>query len=107
METDRRGGRRAPAVPLGPARTRALSACMLASAFLCAPLPWALGSMTAWLLLPLLALPLAAGVLRTVRTRTDGPALDAALARTGPPPLVFCLLFAAGINANGRVDPAS
>jgi len=70
-----------------------------------APLPWAFGSMTAWLLLTWLTLPLAAGVLRTVRTRSDGPALNRALARTGLLQLVFCLLFAAGIIASGGIAP--
>ena len=105
LETDRRAGKRTLAVRLGRARTRALYGLMLAGAFLAAPLPWAFGSMTAWLLLTWLALPLAAGVLRTVRTRSDGPALNRALARTGLLQLVFCLLFAAGIIASGGIAP--
>jgi 1,4-dihydroxy-2-naphthoate octaprenyltransferase len=55
-------------------------------------------------LLTWLALPLAARLLRTVRARTDGPALNAALARTGVLQLVFCLLLAAGIIASGGID---
>src|SRR5436305_13742228 len=51
LETDRRAGKRTLAVRLGRARTRTLYALMLAGAFLAAPLPWAFGSMTAWLLL--------------------------------------------------------
>src|SRR5207253_1053305 len=78
---------------------------MLAIAFLSAPLPWVFGSMTGWLFLPWLALPLAAGVLRTVRTRADGPALNGALARTGMLQLVFCLLYSAGIVASGGIAP--
>ena len=105
IDTDRRAGKRTLAVRLGRARTRALYGLMLAGAFLAAPLPWAFGSMTAWLLLTWLALPLAAGVLRTVRTRSDGPALNRALARTGLLQLVFCLLFAAGIIASGGIAP--
>ena len=38
-----------------------------------------------------------------VRTRTDGPALNGALAKTGAMQLVFCLLFAAGILASGGI----
>src|SRR3712207_8684303 len=52
-------------------------------AFLVAPLPWLLGSLSPWLLLSWLAAPLAVAVVRIVRTRTDGPALNGALARTG------------------------
>jgi 1,4-dihydroxy-2-naphthoate polyprenyltransferase len=105
IDTDRRAGKRTLAVRLGRPRTRALYASMLAGAFLAAPLPWAFGSMTAWLLLTWLVLPLAAGVLHTVRTRSDGPALNRALARTGLLQLAFCLLFAAGIIASGGIGP--
>ena len=59
LETDRRAGKRTLAVRLGRERTRVLYAAMLAGAFLFAPLPWLLGSMEAWLLLPWLTIPLA------------------------------------------------
>jgi 1,4-dihydroxy-2-naphthoate polyprenyltransferase len=103
LETDRRAGKRTLAVRLGRERTRALYTAMLALAFLCAPLPWLLGSMGAWLLLPWAAIPLAVAVARVVRTRVDGPSLNGALARTGMLQLVFCLLFAAGILASGGI----
>src|ERR1700685_1450048 len=67
LETDRRAGKRTLAVRLGRPRTRALYAGMLALAFVCAPLPWALGSMTAWLLLTWAAIPLAIPLVRIVR----------------------------------------
>jgi 1,4-dihydroxy-2-naphthoate octaprenyltransferase len=92
-------------VRLGRERTRVLYTAMLAAAFITAPLPWPLGSMNAWLLLPWLALPLAVGVARVVRTRTDGPSLNGALARTGMLQLVFCLLYSAGILAAGGIQP--
>jgi 1,4-dihydroxy-2-naphthoate octaprenyltransferase len=76
---------------------------MIALAFLLAPLPWPLGAMSAWLLLPWLAVPLALPLVRIVRTRTDGPTLNGALARTGMLQLVFCLLFSAGILAAGGI----
>jgi len=103
LETDRRAGKRTLAVRLGRARTRRLYATMVAGAFVTAPLPWAFGSMSAWLLLPWAVMPLAARVARVVRTRTDGPALNGALAGTGILQLVFCLLFAAGILASGGI----
>ena len=59
LETDRRAGKRTLAVRLGRERTRMLYAAMLVLAFLTAPLPWLLGSMSAWLLLPLAGVPLA------------------------------------------------
>jgi 1,4-dihydroxy-2-naphthoate polyprenyltransferase len=103
IDTDARAGKRTLAVRLGRRRTRMLYVGMLVLAFLTAPLPWALGSMQAWLLLPWLAAPLAVRLARVVRTRTDGPALNGALAGTGALQLLFCLLFSAGILASGGV----
>ena len=105
IDTDRRAGKRTLAVRLGRERTRVLYVAMLAGAFIAAPLPWPLGSMDAWLLLPWLALPLAVSVARVVRTRVDGPSLNGALARTGMLQLVFCLLYSAGILAAGGIQP--
>jgi 1,4-dihydroxy-2-naphthoate octaprenyltransferase len=97
METDRRAGKRTLAVRLGRERTRALYAAMVYLAFPLAQLPWLLGSLSAWLLLPLAVLPLAVPLVRTVRTHTDGPTLNEALARTGLLQLAFCVLLAAGV----------
>jgi 1,4-dihydroxy-2-naphthoate octaprenyltransferase len=97
LETDRRAGKRTLAVRLGRGRARRLYALMIYVAFLLAPLPWLLGSLSFCLLLPWLALPLAVPVVRTVATHTDGPTLNAALARTGMLQLVFCLLLSGGI----------
>jgi 1,4-dihydroxy-2-naphthoate octaprenyltransferase len=103
LETDRRAGKRTLAVRLGRSRTRALYTTMVAGAFVTAPLPWAFDSMSAWLLLPWLTIPLAAKLVKVVRTHTDGPALNGALAGTGGLQLCFCLLFSAGILASGGV----
>jgi 1,4-dihydroxy-2-naphthoate polyprenyltransferase len=102
LETDRRAGKRTLAVRLGRPRARALFAAMVVAAFACAPVPWLAGSneLSAWLLLPLLAVPLAIPIVRTVRTRTDGPSLNRALAGTGMLQLVFCVLLSAGILAS-------
>ena len=102
LETDRRAGKRTLAVRLGRTRARGLYAAMVYGAFLCAPLPWLIGSdaLSPWLALPLLALPLAVPVVRIVRNRTDGPSLNGALARTGMLQLVFCALLSAGILAS-------
>jgi 1,4-dihydroxy-2-naphthoate octaprenyltransferase len=103
LETDRRAGKRTLAVRLGRGRTRTLYAAMLAGAFLTAPIPWLSGSMGAWLLLPWATAPLALRLVRVVRARTDGPALNGALAATGALQLLFCLLYSAGILAGGGV----
>jgi len=105
LETDRRAGKRTLAVRLGRARTRTLYTATVAGAFLLAPLPWLFGSMGAWLLLPWLAAPLAVPLVKLVRTQTDGPSLNAALAKTGALQLVFCLLLSAAILASGGISP--
>ena len=99
LETDRRAGKRTLAVRLGRDRARGLYAAMVAVAFATAPLPWLLGSaaVSAWVLLSWLAAPLAVPVVRTVRTRTDGPSLNGALAGTGRLQLAFCVLLSAGL----------
>ena len=102
LETDRRAGKRTLAVRLGRGRARALYAAMVYGAFVVAVLPWLLGSdeLSAWLGLAVLALPLAVPVVAIVRSRTDGPSLNGALARTGMLQLVFCALLSAGILAS-------
>jgi 1,4-dihydroxy-2-naphthoate octaprenyltransferase len=95
LETDRRAGKRTLAVRLGRARTRAFYAALLVVAYL-ALVPLALG-LTAWVLLPVITIPLAVRLVQTVRTRTDGPSLNGALGGTGQLQLVFCVLLAAGI----------
>jgi 1,4-dihydroxy-2-naphthoate octaprenyltransferase len=102
LETDRRAGKRTLAVRMGRGRARALYAVLVYGAFVTAPLPWVAGSdsLSPWLLLVLVALPLAVPVVRTVRTRADGPSLNGALAGTGMLQLVFCTLLAAGILAS-------
>jgi 1,4-dihydroxy-2-naphthoate octaprenyltransferase len=85
---------------VGRERARVLYALLLLGAFATAPLAWWTGNLKAWLLLPLAALPLTVPLIRTVRTRTDGPSLNATLARTGMLQLVFCLLLSAGVLAS-------
>jgi 1,4-dihydroxy-2-naphthoate polyprenyltransferase len=102
IDTDRRAGKRTLAVRLGRERTRGLYTAMVACAFASAPTLWALG-MSPWLLLSWAVIPLAAGVVKTVRTRVDGPSLNGALAKTGMLQLIFCLLFSAGILASGGI----
>jgi 1,4-dihydroxy-2-naphthoate octaprenyltransferase len=95
METDRRAGKRTLAVRLGRERTRALYAAMLALAYV---LPVVvIGSLSAWVLLPLLTLPLGVRLVRTVREHTDGPTLNQALAQTAMLELAFCVLLSVGI----------
>jgi 1,4-dihydroxy-2-naphthoate octaprenyltransferase len=66
-------------------------------AFLLAPITWVFGPVKPWVMLTWLALPLATALVRTVRTRTDGPSLNGALARSGMLQLAFCVLLSAGL----------
>jgi 1,4-dihydroxy-2-naphthoate octaprenyltransferase len=100
IDTDRRAGKMTLAVRLGRERTRTLFGAMVYLAFPLALVPWVFGTLDAWLLLVLLALPLAVPLVRTVRTHSDGPTLNQALAGTGRLQLVFCLLLSAGILAS-------
>jgi 1,4-dihydroxy-2-naphthoate octaprenyltransferase len=95
IDTDRRASKRTLAVRMGRERTRVFYAVVLAAAYV-ALIPLAFG-LSAWVLLPLLSIPLALRLVAIVRTRTDGPSLNGALARTGLLQLVFCLLLSAGI----------
>jgi 1,4-dihydroxy-2-naphthoate octaprenyltransferase len=97
IDTDRRAGKRTLAVRLGRSRARGMFAAIVYLAYLLTPVTWAFGPLRAWVMLPWLTLPLAAAVVRMVRNRTDGPALNQALARTGILQLAFCTLLAAGL----------
>jgi 1,4-dihydroxy-2-naphthoate octaprenyltransferase len=97
LETDRRAGKRTLAVRMGRERTRVLYAVMVVGAFVTAQIPWLAGSLSPWLLLVLLALPLGLKLIRTVRTHTDGPTLNQVLGGTGMLQLMFCILLSAGI----------
>jgi 1,4-dihydroxy-2-naphthoate octaprenyltransferase len=74
-----------------------LFATVVYVAYALAPVTWWFGPLTAWLLLPWLTLPLAVRLVRTVRSHTDGPSLNQALAQTGLLQLVFCVLLGAGL----------
>jgi 1,4-dihydroxy-2-naphthoate polyprenyltransferase len=97
IDTDRRAGKRTLAVKLGRDGARRLFAAMVALSFMLPPAIWLAGGLSAWLLLALAVLPLAPSLVRTVSTRTDGPALNGALARTGLLLALFSLLLSAGV----------
>jgi len=97
VDTDRRAGKRTLAVQIGRGRARILFGAMLALAYAMAPAIPLLGGLSWWVALPLLSLPLVPSLYRTVATRTDGPALNGALAATGRLLAVYSLLLVAGI----------
>src|SRR5947207_3100461 len=100
IDTDRRAGKRTLVVRIGRVGGRRLYAAMLALAFVSPVVIWAAGGLSAWILLALLALPLAPPLMRTVGTRTDGASLNGALAGTGRLLAVYSLLLSIGVLAS-------
>ena len=100
VDTDRRAGKRTLAVKLGRDRAAGLFVASLVVAFAAPVLVWLAGGLSAWVLLPLLSAPLAVPLVRTVRTRTDGPSLNAALGRTGALLALFSVLLSIGVLAS-------
>jgi 1,4-dihydroxy-2-naphthoate octaprenyltransferase len=101
LETDRRAGKRTLAVRLGSQTARTLYATMVFGAYVTLLPTWVSGSLDAWVLLPVLTLPLALKLAAEVSERTDGPSLNAALARTGLLQLAFCVLLSVGVLLSG------
>jgi 1,4-dihydroxy-2-naphthoate polyprenyltransferase len=95
IDTDRRAGKRTLAVKLVRERARTLFATMVVIAFLVPPL--LVPTLSPWVLLSLAALPLAPPLVRTVATRTDGSALNGALAGMGRLLALYSLLLAVGV----------
>jgi 1,4-dihydroxy-2-naphthoate polyprenyltransferase len=97
IDTDRRAAKRTLAVRIGRDRARRLYVAMLATAFAVLPVTLLAADGPAWALLALAAAPLAVGPARNVLTRTDGPALNGALAGTGALLAAFSVLLSAGL----------
>ncbi len=97
IETDRRAGKLTLAVRMGRANAVNLYRLLMLGAFVVLPIALLAGEASAWPLLGLLALPLALKPIRTVATRTDGPALNGALAATGAALGAFSLLVTVGL----------
>jgi 1,4-dihydroxy-2-naphthoate polyprenyltransferase len=97
IETDRRVGKNTLAVRLGRERTRTLYAGLLAAACIVLPLTLLIWNGPAAALIGLLVVPLALRLRAVVRSRTDGPSLNGALAGTGAMVGAFSLLVSVGL----------
>jgi 1,4-dihydroxy-2-naphthoate polyprenyltransferase len=97
IETDRRAGKQTLAVRIGRDGAVNLYRLLVLGAFVVLPFALWAGEASALPLIGLLALPLALKPIRIVATRTDGPALNGALAATGALLGVFSLLVTAGL----------
>ena len=97
IDTDRRAGKHTLAVRLGRQGARSLYVGLVVAAYACL-----LGTVVShggawWALLGLLSAPMAIKPARAVLNRTDGPALNGALAGTGALLGVFSLTVSAGL----------
>jgi 1,4-dihydroxy-2-naphthoate octaprenyltransferase len=99
-DTDRRAGKKTLAVRLGRDRARTLFLIAVGGAFAAVPAITAAGDLSWLTMLSWLAIPLAVPLARTVMERTDGPALNAALAKTGMLLALFSLLLSVGLVAS-------
>jgi 1,4-dihydroxy-2-naphthoate octaprenyltransferase len=97
IETDRRAGKMTLAVRMGRHNAVVLYRCLVLGAFVVLPIALVAGEASALPMIGWLALPLAIGPMRTMTNRTDGPALNAALAGTGALLAAFSLLVSAGL----------
>lgn len=98
LETDRRAGKMTLAVRMGRDGAVNLYRLLVLGAFVVLPISLAAGAnVSALPLIGLLALPLAIKPMRVLSSRSDGPALNGALAATGAVLAVYSLLVAAGL----------
>jgi 1,4-dihydroxy-2-naphthoate polyprenyltransferase len=97
LETDRRAGKLTLAVRMGRGNAVALYRLLVLGGFTMLPIALLAGEASLLPLIGLAALPMAIGPLRAMSNRTDGPALNAALAATGALLAVFSLLVSAGL----------
>jgi 1,4-dihydroxy-2-naphthoate octaprenyltransferase len=101
IETDRRAGKMTLAVRMGRDNAVVLYRCLVLGAFVVLPIALIAGEASALPMIGWLALPLAIGPMRAMTNRTDGPALNAALAGTGALLAAFSLLVSAGLLLAG------
>ena len=97
IETDRRAGKMTLAVRMGRHNAVVLYRLLVLGAFVVLPIALVAGDASLLPLIGFLSLPLAVGPLRTMSNRTDGPALNGALAGTGALLAAFSLLVSAGL----------
>jgi 1,4-dihydroxy-2-naphthoate octaprenyltransferase len=97
LETDRRAGKMTLAVRMGRHNAVMLYRLLMLGSFVVLPIALWAGEASATALIGLLALPMAFAPMRAMTNRTDGPALNGALAATGAVLAVYSLLVSAGL----------
>jgi 1,4-dihydroxy-2-naphthoate octaprenyltransferase len=98
-DTDRRAGKNTLAVKLGRESTRRVYVALIVVAYLMLPIAAATAdsATTWWIALGFLSLPLAIRAANPVLTKTDGPSLNGALAKTGALLGAFAILVSIGL----------
>jgi 1,4-dihydroxy-2-naphthoate octaprenyltransferase len=97
IETDRRSGKITLAVRIGARGSKLEYSLLTSTAYIPLPLIWLAGWQTAWMLLPLLSLPITVSLQRKVWRSTPGPKLNQLLAATAGLSLLFSVLLAVGL----------
>ena len=96
IDTDRISGKKTMAVRLGRKRTRIEFGILLFIAFAVPILQALFTSMSCWILLPLLGIPLAWKLMLVLARKADGESLNKALADTGRLLALFGVLYSLG-----------
>lgn len=103
IEQDRRAGKKTLAVILGETGARVEYEMLLLAAYLIPVSLLAAGQMKAWVLLPLITIPLGIQLVRAINGPSDGPSMNKALAGTAQLALFYSVLFSLGIVLSGLV----
>ncbi len=97
IQTDRRSGKRTLAVMIGERGSRIEYLLLLAIAYAIPFILWLGGVSSAWVILPLLSLPLAIYLTRLIWISTGGPVLNEVLASTAKLVLIYSCLLSIGL----------
>ena len=97
IQTDRRSGKRTLAVIIGERGSRIEYLLLLATAYAIPFILWLGGVSSAWVILPVLSLPLAIYLTRLIWKSAGGLVLNEALASTAKLVLIYSCLLSIGL----------
>ena len=103
IEQDRRAGKNTLAVILGEMGSRIEYTMLLLAAYLIPVSLIVAGQMKAWVLLPLITIPLGIQLVRAITGLNEGPPMNKALAGTAQLALFYSVLFSLGIVLSALV----
>jgi 1,4-dihydroxy-2-naphthoate octaprenyltransferase len=102
IQTDRQTGKRTLAVMIGDRGSKMEYVLLLATAYAIPLILWLSGHSSAWVILPLVSLPMAFALIRIIWTTTGSPGLNQALASTAKLTLIYSLLLSAAVILSFR-----